>query len=154
MPRKADTMEEIDLYACIQGGVWRPASVQEQPEAFLISGGLFRVPAWDKHPEAIHMVGYNLTYGEGRVSSPLKGFQLVLNDENGERDHVRATSRSGRLYALALPLNGKHGINLDAAYVLGSAYRAWGLPEHIEFEFLTMEDLLQVIEKEKANDLG
>jgi len=147
MPRKADTMEEVDLHNHITGGVWKPAPVEEQPEAFLISGGLFRVPAWDKHPAAIHMVGYNLNYGEGRVSSPLRNFGIL----DGDRPYVRATSRSGRLYALALPLNSEHGINLDAAYVLGSAYRAWGLPEEIKFEFLTMEDLLQVIEKEKQN---
>jgi hypothetical protein len=147
MPRKADTLEEIDLYAHhIQGGIWKPASVEEQPEAFLISGGLFRVPAWDKHPEAIHMVGYSMNYGEGRVSSPLRDFRIV----NDDRPHVRATSRSGRLYALALPLYGRGGINLDAAYVLGSAHRAWGLPEEIEFEFLTMEDLIQVIERENT----
>ena len=79
--------------------VWRPTSVDTTPELVMRSWLLLRTER-----DEVHLCGYNVSEGEGRVSSPLIAF---------DRDRMVATTRSGRHYRL----EGPSGADGDAFYV-------------------------------------
>ena len=83
--------------------VWRPSSVDATPELVVRSWMLIRTGCND-----VHIVGYNVTEGEGRVSSPLKMFDPATRT---------AVTRSGRRYVL----RESPGMNLNAQYT----FAAW-----------------------------
>ena len=82
--------------------IWRPSSVDATPELVVSSWMLIRTETAD-----IHVVGFNLTEGEGRVSSPLATFDPVTRI---------GTTRSGRRYVLC----GEPGCNTDAQYTFAT----------------------------------
>ncbi|RJX32000.1 MAG: hypothetical protein C4516_04985 [Oxalobacter sp.] len=78
--------------------VWAVSSITETPEIVLTS---WLIAETDKNER--HFVGYNLTAGEGRVSSAIMKF-----------DHVKkmGITQSGRVYHL----KGNPGQNADAMH--------------------------------------
>jgi len=80
--------------------IWNVATVEDQPEIFLVSWQVMETDEGTRH-----FVGYNLM-GEGRVSSAIQTF---------DRDHMVGQTRSGRVYKL----KGPPGHNSDADYVWG-----------------------------------
>ena len=83
--------------------VWKPSTVDAMPELTVRPWMLIRTETGD-----VHVVGYNLTEGEGRVSSPLMTFDPATRI---------ATTRSGRRYVL----QGEPGMDPDAKYT----FAAW-----------------------------
>ena len=83
----------------IQGGLWRTTSVSETPEIVLRRWTIRELDNGDRH-----FVGYNVTEGEGRVSSKIVEFDPKT---------MRGKTRSGRVYQL----DGESSINIDAEYV-------------------------------------
>ena len=78
--------------------VWRPTPVDAAPQLDMRSWMLIRTECGD-----VHLVGYNVTESEGRVSSPLVAFDVETRT---------AVTRSGRRYVLI----GEPGSNADASY--------------------------------------
>ena len=78
--------------------VWKPTPVDASPTLNMRPWTLIRTGRGD-----VHVVGYNITEGEGRVSSPILEFDLATRT---------AVTRSGRRYVL----RGKPGANADASY--------------------------------------
>ena len=83
--------------------VWRPTDVDAMPELTVRSWMLIRTETGHTH-----VVGFNVTEGEGRVSSPLATFEPATRI---------GTTQSGRRYRLV----GEPGIDLDAQYT----FAAW-----------------------------
>lgn len=82
------TAEEINRY--LKTGVW---PVRIEPEITLSSWRVFDVDFdIEKVPSSYHLVGIDVSEGDGRVSSPIRKMDLALNI---------VTTRSGRLYRLA-----------------------------------------------------
>ena len=90
---------------CIQGGIWSPQPVTEQPHLTLSSWHFFKLL-----DEALHLCGYCIENREGRISSKVTAI-----------DHKSrmCTTQSGRLYKLV----GNAGNNSDADYVKGAWLR-------------------------------
>lgn len=83
--------------------IWTVSSVENVPHLRLTDWRVYESPDGDRH-----LVGYNVTEREGRVSSPIVKF-----DPKGRC----AVTRSGRIYELS----GPSGYNADADYV----WRRW-----------------------------
>jgi hypothetical protein len=83
--------------------LWQPTDVDDFPHLDMAQWMLI-----ETHLHEVHVVGYNQTEREGRVSSPLVEFDV------GSR---QGTTRSGRRYRLC----GNPGHSLDAGYV----FQAW-----------------------------
>lgn len=79
--------------------VWATASVENVPEIRLASWRVFESNLGERH-----LVGYNLTLREGRVTSQVTSF---------DAKQKRAVTESGRVYELV----GQAGWNSDADYV-------------------------------------
>lgn len=82
---------------------WTPTTVDATPELAVCSWMLIRTETGH-----IHVVGFNLTEGEGRVSSPLVTFDPATRI---------GTTKSGRRYVL----QGEPGMDPDARYT----FAAW-----------------------------
>ncbi|MHB8724025.1 MAG: hypothetical protein ACYC9Z_01445 [Casimicrobiaceae bacterium] len=82
---------------------WTRTTVDATPELAVCSWMLIRTETGD-----VHLVGYNLTEGEGRVSSPLTIFDPAtgIGTAKSDRRHV---------------LRGEPGMDPDAQY----AFAAW-----------------------------
>lgn len=87
------------MNALFSGGIWPASSVEEVPEVLLMGWYVFELENGDRH-----FCGYNVTEGEGRVSSKIE-------DWNPET-HCGKTA-SGRVYQLL----GTSHANSDADYV-------------------------------------
>lgn len=84
--------------------VWSATPIDEAPELRLARWSVREVlPRWTRH-----LVGFNLTEDEGRVSSALTAYDPRSR---------RAVTESGRMYELV----GRPGHDSDAEYV----WRAW-----------------------------
>lgn len=81
--------------------IWRTSPVSQTPVLKLVQWSVFQTETGERH-----FVGYNVTEGEGRVSSAIVEF-------NPETKQGRTSS--GRIYQLA----GEPGFNGDAAYTWG-----------------------------------
>ena len=85
--------------------VWKTTPISEHPSLQLRDWAVFEVPPSPKNRERTrHFVGYNITEGEGRVSSKVCEFDAVTR---------RGRTDSGRVYELV----GRPGMNSDAEYV-------------------------------------
>lgn len=84
--------------------IWKASSVDETPEVELSHWRIFeaRSPYWDGVTR--HFIGYNITEGEGRVSSAITTFDL---------EKMQGITRSGRVYKLV----GEPGWHTDAEFV-------------------------------------
>lgn len=83
--------------------IWLTTPVDEVPQIQLRSWKVYEVSS-DLWPEKTrHFVGWNITEGEGRVSSSIVEF---------DKDTMRGRTASGRVYELI----GQSGYNSDAAY--------------------------------------
>lgn len=82
--------------------IWRPASVQQEPETRLTQWRVFKVKGLPDEAETIHFVGR--AEWEGRVCSPVQEYDPTTK---------RGVTRSGRVYELL----GPSGHNGDAMYV-------------------------------------
>jgi len=78
--------------------IWKTTAITETPEIVLAQWRIYESDIKERH-----FVGYNLTEGEGRVSSAIQTF-----DENT----MTGITRSGRVYKL----QGAPGWNSDAEY--------------------------------------
>ena len=105
--------------------VWNITSVDETPELQLARWSIREVQPRGTR----HLVGYNLTEDEGRVSSTITAY---------DPDRRRAMTESGRVYELV----GRPGHDGDAEYV----WRAWLrlLGEAVTWHDVTNEYLPQV----------
>ena len=83
---------------------FRTASVNEEPEEFIVEWSIREVSIADLPDKTHHLVGYIMRQRLGRVSSVIQSF---------DRDHMRIITRSGRIYHL----QGQPGFNPDAEYV-------------------------------------
>ena len=105
--------------------IWIPPSLANQPGVPLSGWAAFKVLVPEiGHPTA-HLVGFNEHCYEGRVSSPLKRFDV--------ESRCGVTS-SGRVYRLL----GQPGLNGDGAYVWERWVGAWNATV---FEELSLEAL-------------
>lgn len=86
---------------------WKATSVSKTPVIVITRFQIFRVKSKCWEDETDHIVGWNVTEGEGRVSSAIEIFDFETNT---------ATTKSGRGYKLK-----DEGINLDAHYT----WEAW-----------------------------
>lgn len=84
--------------------VWNGTSVEETPEVCLARWSIREVQPRGTR----HLVGYNLTEDEGRVSSSITAY---------DTDRQRVMTESGRVYELV----GHPGHDSDAEYV----WRVW-----------------------------
>ena len=82
--------------------VWRPTDVDATPELVVRSWMLIRTET-----AHTHVVGFNVTEGEGRVSSPLATFDPATRI---------GITQSGRRYVLV----GGPGCNVDAQYTFAT----------------------------------
>jgi hypothetical protein len=82
----------------ISGGVWNTTTITEVPEIELSNWQIFQIG------KDCHFVGYNITEGEGRVSSKIINF---------DKNTLRGITNSGRVYQL----HGHSGYDKDAQYV-------------------------------------
>lgn len=84
--------------------IWTVSPITETPEVDLEQWKVVEVesPYWDGRTR--HFVGYNLTEGEGRVSSAIQQF---------DAETMQGITRSGRVYRLV----GNPGHSSDAEYV-------------------------------------
>lgn len=87
----------------VTGGIWKAPSVSQQPGLRLMRWSVRQTEDGTRH-----LVGYNATYHEGRVSTAIVSF---------DPSTARATTRSGRVYELV----GAPGYDADAEYVWKSA---------------------------------
>ena len=83
--------------------IWKATSVMQTPQLKLV-----RWRVYEGEDGARHFVGYNITEGEGRVSSAVTSFDPATR---------RGVTASGRVYALVGPA----GYDADAEYV----WRGW-----------------------------
>jgi len=98
----------------ISGGIWKTSPVSETPELELSSWRVMQTETGERH-----FVGYNLTEGEGRVSSAIQTF---------DKDTMRGVTRTGRVYQLV----GSPGFNSDAMYVWGRWKRINEVTEELD----------------------
>ena len=97
--------------------VWRPASVQDEPETRLLQWRVFRVKGNIDGGDTIHFVGR--ANWEGRVTSPVLEYDPTTK---------RGRTRSGRVYELL----GDSGHNGDATYVWNRWLGMNGDPEVVD----------------------
>lgn len=74
--------------------IWKTRSVEEIPNIKLISWSIFEVTGEVNPEKTLHFVGFNLTEGGGRTSSPIQEFDPVTG---------RGVTASGRVYELVGP---------------------------------------------------
>lgn len=103
-----------DIFGIIQGGIWKPASITEEPETILTKWQVYKVEnpngsGWD-----IHFHGW--TGWEGRVCSAVQEF---------DKETMRGRTRSGRIYEL----KGSPGLNGDAEYTWHRWLNIYGNPK-------------------------
>ena len=79
--------------------IWRPESIDEEPEVVMTSWSIFEINGKDRH-----FCGYNVLLREGRVSSRIEEF---------DRQTMQGRTASGRVYKL----KGLPGCDPDARYV-------------------------------------
>lgn len=97
----------------IANSIWRPNSVDQEPETRLTNWAVFSVDLLGGDP-TIHFAGY--TGHEGRVCSPIKTYDPA---------NKRGITQSGRVYEL---VPDRPGLNRDAAYVWNNWLRINGNP--------------------------
>ena len=101
-----------------QTSIWRPCSVEQEPETILTQWRVFKVAGdFGGVPETIHFVG-NVGY-EGRVCSPVETYDPV---------NRRGITRSGRVYEL----KGDAGYNRDAMHVWARWLNMSGSPTAVD----------------------
>lgn len=95
--------------------IWRATPVDQVPEIELDQWRIFEAksPYWEGTTR--HFIGYNLTEGEGRVSSAIQNF---------DHDKMIGITRSGRVYRLV----GEPGWSRDAEFV----WTRWCESNHVE----------------------
>lgn len=108
----------IPFDAIIEGGVWKASTVEQTPAIELSRWVVYEVPAptGAGNPKDHHFCGWNVTEGEGRVSSKIVQW---------DRETRTGTTRSGRRYQL----RGDSTLNMDAAYVWERWSRINSIPE-------------------------
>lgn len=96
----------IPFDAIVEGGVWKTSSVEETPTIELSRWVVYEVPAptGRENSKDHHFCGWNVTEGEGRVSSKIVAWN---------RETRTGITRSDRKYKLV----GESALNMDAAYV-------------------------------------
>jgi len=104
----------MSLEDCITGGVWKPASVEDEPRTILSRFQVYKVKNPKTNNWDIHFAGW---CGEGRVCSAVQSFDKATRC---------GITRSGRVYQLS----GDPGMNMDAMYVWGNWLAIYGNPEH------------------------
>lgn len=104
--------------------LWKPAPVDQAPEVTMSEWRIMEVtsPYWDGASR--HFVGYNVTNGEGRVSSEIVEF---------DKEKMTGITRSGRVYQLV----GPSGQDSDANYV----WNRWKELNHVDSELDVSEKL-------------
>lgn len=113
MPIDQLTPEMLDAIEALS--IWKPASVDQEPECLLYDWRVMKVEG-----SYIHFIGYN-GY-EGRVCSAVQTYDPTKK---------RGVTRSGRVYELV----GQSGYNSDAQYV----WCRW-----LKLNGLTLEDAQDV----------
>lgn len=81
--------------------IWRTSPVRDTPILELAQWSVFQTETGERH-----FVGYNVTEGEGRVSSAVVSY---------DPETKQGRTSSGRIYQLV----GEPGFNGDAAYTWG-----------------------------------
>jgi hypothetical protein len=94
--------------------IWSATPIEEVPELQLRDWRVFESPEGDRH-----LVGYNITEREGRVSSPISEFDATRQ---------RAVTHSGRVYQL----KGPSGYDADADYVWKRWMRIQGHDDYVD----------------------
>lgn len=84
--------------------VWNTTPVTKRPCLTLRDWAVFEVGSVNRPERTRHFVGYNVTEGEGRVSSRICEFDVTTR---------RGRTETGRIYEL----QGRPGMNFDAEYV-------------------------------------
>jgi hypothetical protein len=109
-------MSDIDEMwkLAIGASIWRPNSVDQEPETRLTNWAVFSVEL-EGGESTIHFAGY--TGYEGRVCSPVKTYDPVTK---------RGVTQSGRVYEL---VPDRPGLNGDADYVWHNWLRRNGNPK-------------------------
>ena len=103
-------------------GIWPVASVSETPHVALVQWFIAETDKGEKH-----FVGYNVTDGEGRVSSAIREF---------DKTTMVGITRSGRLYKLV----NESGYNADALHV----WHLWRAFNKVESWSDVTEDVLNL----------
>jgi hypothetical protein len=99
--------------------IWKPASVQEEPEVSLVRWRVFEVDFGSLDGKTIHFVGSHESFGGGRVCSPVQTY---------DPETKRGITRSGRIYELIR----NAGYDSDAEYVWGMWLKRNGNPKYVE----------------------
>lgn len=88
--------------------IWKASSVDDTPAIDIGPWSIFELesPHWEG--KSRHIVGYNMTEREGRVSSAIDSF---------DKDKKTITTSSGRLYRL---VGDESGVSSDGSYVFNS----------------------------------
>lgn len=89
--------------------IWKPASIEDQPEVILTHWSVRELPNGDRH-----FSGYESEYQQGRASSKIVEFDVK---------QMKGKTRSGRVYFL----KGPPGAHPDGEYV-------WNRWLHINLE--------------------
>lgn len=93
----------VPFEAVVKGGIWKATNVDKTPVIELTNWMVVEVTPSNNR----HLIGYNITEGEGRTSSSLVSF---------DKETMTGITRSGRRYKLV----DKPGINGDAVYTFNN----------------------------------
>jgi len=100
--------------------IWNVAPVDKEPHLALSDWSVYELNlAAFGEVRQVHVVGYNMRWGEGRVSSNIAEFDPVTR---------RVRTRSDRVYQLV----GPPGKNMDADYVWSVWKRLQGAEDVVE----------------------
>ena len=114
---------DLEMLAAVAeaNSIWRPRSVEQEPETRLTQWRVFKVKGLDGDNVTTHFVGR--ADWEGRVCSPVQTYDPTTK---------RGVTRSGRVYELL----GDSGHNGDAMYV----WARWcNINDIVEVEDVTAE---------------
>jgi hypothetical protein len=89
--------------------IWKASSVEDTPAIDIGPWSIFELESQLWEGKSRHIVGYNMTEREGRVSSQIVSF---------DKDKKIATTESGRHYRL---VGNESGVSSDGSYV----FNAW-----------------------------
>jgi hypothetical protein len=93
---------------------WKPTSVEETPVLRLSAWVVYELPDGSRH-----FNGFNMTEGEGRVSSPIVQWDPITRC---------GVTRSGRVYML----EGASYMNIEASYVWDTWRHIYGIMKYTD----------------------
>ena len=129
-----------DLFSTdsISGGIWPVESIDNHPKAKIDRWSIKKAVS-DTEEVSCHVVGWELTYGEGRVSSDIVAAEKFSSASVTEGNFIgRVLTRSGRYYYLS---DGS-GHNMDAEYVWNSFKRINSISSFTE---ISLEELIEFL---------